>query len=342
MEILSGFEAEYDPAKEEFLSEISDKVDYMILGQHFVRDGLDKINSNTINYPIEYAESVCRAIGTGIFDIVAHPDIFFNERDLLETDAEKQLFDENAKIASRMICEKAKEMNIPVELNLSGSYKNDNYPNKIFWEIAKETEVKVVVGVDAHNPKHFETMASDKKATMEMIDNVELNYVSNNYNPKTARENNTYLQESLSATRANATSYDVYIIIQLLRKLSSKENEQEIPHLCDYLADKLQQLYENEDINNKINKIKNEEDIVRLKKQIQSENYGRVLQKRKTLLLQAKESVIKGLRLIIGDKKIILREEFLEFHFNIFWIMPDFQIEHFKRQLPLMWGIKKI
>ena len=294
MEILSGFEAEYDPAKEEFLSEISDKVDYMILGQHFVRDGLDKINSNTINYPIEYAESVCRAIGTGIFDIVAHPDIFFNERDLLETDAEKQLFDENAKIASRMICEKAKEMNIPVELNLSGSYKNDNYPNKIFWEIAKETEVKVVVGVDAHNPKHFETMASDKKATMEMIDNVELNYVSNNYNPKTARENNTYLQESLSATRANTTSYDVYIIIQLLRKLSSKENEQEIPHLCDYLADKLQQLYENEDINNKINKIKNEEDIVRLKKQIQSENYGRVLQKRKALLLQAKESVIKG------------------------------------------------
>ena len=57
---------------------------------------------------------------------------------------------------------------------------------------------------------------------------------------------------------------------------------------------------------------------------------------------KAKESVYKGLKLIIGDKKIILREEFLEFHFNIFWIMPDFQIEHFRRQLPLMWRIKKI
>ena len=57
---------------------------------------------------------------------------------------------------------------------------------------------------------------------------------------------------------------------------------------------------------------------------------------------KAKESVYKGLKLIIGDKKIILREEFLEFHFNIFWIMPDFQIVHFKSQLPLMWGIKKI
>ena len=41
---------------------------------------------------------------------------------------------------------------------------------------------------------------------------------------------------------------------------------------------------------------------------------------------RAKDSVIRGLKLIIGDKKIILREEFLEFHFNIFWIMPDFQI----------------
>ena len=57
---------------------------------------------------------------------------------------------------------------------------------------------------------------------------------------------------------------------------------------------------------------------------------------------KAKESVIKGLRLIIGDRKIILREEFLEFHFNIFWIMPAFQIDHFRQELPLMWGIKKI
>ena len=57
---------------------------------------------------------------------------------------------------------------------------------------------------------------------------------------------------------------------------------------------------------------------------------------------RAKDSVIKGLKLIIGDKKIILREEFIEFHFNIFWIMPEFQIAHFRRQLPLMWGIKKI
>ena len=294
MEILTGFEAEYDPAKEEFLAEMSDKVDYMILGQHFVRDGMDKTNPHTVNYPIEYADSVCRALNTGIFDIVAHPDIFFKERDTLESEEEKQQFDENAKIASRMICEKAKDMNIPVELNLSASYKNDNYPNKIFWEIARETEVKVVVGADAHDPKRLETMKEDQQTTLDRINNIELNYVSGNYNPKTARENNIGLQEALITTKENATSYEVYITIQLLEKLAAKESYEDIPQLSTYLADRLHQLYENEDVDNKLSKLTKEEDIKRFKEQVQSENYGVTLQKRKNLLLQARESVLKG------------------------------------------------
>ena len=294
MEILTGFEAEYDPAKEEFLAEMSDKVDYMILGQHFVRDGMDKTNPHTVNYPIEYANSVCRALNTGIFDIVAHPDIFFKERDTLESEEEKQQFDENAKIASRMICEKAKDLNIPVELNLSASYKNDNYPNKIFWEIARETEVKVVVGADAHDPKRLETMKEDQQTTLDRINNIELNYVSGNYNPKTARENNIGLQEALITTKENATSYEVYITIQLLEKLAAKESYEDIPQLSTYLADRLHQLYENEDVDNKLSKLTKEEDIKRFKEQVQSENYGVTLQKRKNLLLQARESVLKG------------------------------------------------
>ena len=61
------------------------------------------------------------------------------------------------------------------------------------------------------------------------------------------------------------------------------------------------------------------------------ENYKRV-----------RDSVIKGLRLIIGDKKMIMREEFLEFHFNIYWIIPEFLEDNFRKKVPLMWGIKKL
>ena len=126
MEILSGYEAEYDPSKAAYLSEMRDKVDYMILGQHFVRDGLNKTDPNTVNYPIEYAKSICKGIETGLFDIVAHPDFFFREREALQTEEEKQQFDKNAKEASMMICESAKEMGIPVELNLAGLGKRED------------------------------------------------------------------------------------------------------------------------------------------------------------------------------------------------------------------------
>ena len=57
---------------------------------------------------------------------------------------------------------------------------------------------------------------------------------------------------------------------------------------------------------------------------------------------KVKESVIGGLKLIIGNKKMILREEFLEFHFNMFWSIPDFLIDNFRKQITLMWGIKKL
>lgn len=53
-----------------------------------------------------------------------------------------------------------------------------------------------------------------------------------------------------------------------------------------------------------------------------------------------KDSVIKGIKNIIGEKTSILREEFLEFHYNIFWVMPEYCYGNFRRRLPLMWSLK--
>ena len=55
---------------------------------------------------------------------------------------------------------------------------------------------------------------------------------------------------------------------------------------------------------------------------------------------RAKDSVIKGLKLIIGDKKIILREEFLEFHYNIFWVMPEYCHGNFRKKIASMWNVQ--
>ena len=53
-----------------------------------------------------------------------------------------------------------------------------------------------------------------------------------------------------------------------------------------------------------------------------------------------KDSVIKGFKNIIGDKNEIIREEFLEFHYNIFWVMPDYCHGNFRKRIATMWGVK--
>ena len=53
-----------------------------------------------------------------------------------------------------------------------------------------------------------------------------------------------------------------------------------------------------------------------------------------------KDSVIKGIKNIVGDKEDILREEFLEFHYNIFWVMPDYCHGNFRKRIVTMWGVK--
>ena len=53
-----------------------------------------------------------------------------------------------------------------------------------------------------------------------------------------------------------------------------------------------------------------------------------------------KDSVIKGIKNIVGDKEDILREEFLEFHYNIFWVMPDYCHGNFRKKIALMWNIQ--
>ena len=80
--ILSGFEAEYYPEIEEFLGELRSKVDYMIMGEHFLKG----VEVNNKDYPLIYADMVVKGIESGIFDIIAHPDIFIRKRNSISSE----------------------------------------------------------------------------------------------------------------------------------------------------------------------------------------------------------------------------------------------------------------
>lgn len=205
MTILAGFEAEFDPMREAFLGEMRDKVDYMILGQHFITRRLENVPSkNNPNYPIEYANMVSKAIESGIFDIVAHPDYFMEFRDTIVSEEDRKLFDENAILASQIICEKARNMGIPIEINLSPTLNNQilsdgnlKYPHPTFWKVASEIDgLQVLKGVDAHDLSAFKNIGQ----AQQLIGNVEQlvsdKLIRESYNPVVARQNNPKLQES--------------------------------------------------------------------------------------------------------------------------------------------------
>ena len=207
IELLTGFECEYDNMKSLFLSELRDKVDYMVLGQHFITDVKREGNSN---YPTVYAHEICAAMESGLFDIVAHPDIFMNYSETFTQIEEQTKFMENAKVASRMICEKAKELNIPLEINLHGIVNNKAYPSRLFWEICEKIGTPVIYGVDAHDPNEFLSMKENMDKVEAKIGYANLNILEY-YNPLEARKNNKVLDNKLRDTENSSFTYEAML-----------------------------------------------------------------------------------------------------------------------------------
>lgn len=264
MTILCGLEGEYEPYKISFLNELRDKLDYMILGQHYVtKDG--KIITPDETYPIAYAESVCEAMESGIYDIVAHPDIFMSERRKIPRE-KQQTFDENALIAARMICSKAQELQIPLELNLGGEELEKGYPDKTFWSIAKEYQAPVLYGIDAHTPKQIEHYGKTIEKVEQKIDTKELNFVPETYNPKTARKTNG-LEERRQQVNESTLSFETYtvkgIITHALKDESDIPPEEKITRRLQELSSKTEEQKEHATriITEKIDKISNATNI---------------------------------------------------------------------------------
>lgn len=152
IDILLGLEAEYYPERIDFLKKLIEEtpLDYLVLGNHFNTFesygnyfGSYKDESKVVE---DYKHLSIEALKTGLYKIFAHPDIFV--RSLTQWTKE-------AEVATREICEVAKEMNVVLEYNLGGvRYKRKelDYPYTPFWKIVAEVGNEVVIGVDAHSP----------------------------------------------------------------------------------------------------------------------------------------------------------------------------------------------
>lgn len=145
--ISVGFEMEYYPSYFEDMLNLARNLgaEYLILGQHFIGDEWpDGIGSRAYTEDLrllcEYVDNVIKAIETGVFTYVAHPDIInFGG---CEEDYTREM---------TRLCIAAKEHNIPLEINLHGLQHNRFYPSDRFFKIAGEVGAPVAFGMDVHD-----------------------------------------------------------------------------------------------------------------------------------------------------------------------------------------------
>ncbi len=163
IDILLGFELEYYPElhsqEVEYLKTFG--YDYLILGQHQLIKGKEYkiVYTNKPTYTLtEYVDTVIQGLKTGDFKMLAHPDV----ANCYAPKEEKQ------KEYTRL-CKCAKELNIPLEINLLGIREGRTYPSEDFFDIAKDVENDIIIGVDAHSPSAF----LDKYALMKAMEIVQ-------------------------------------------------------------------------------------------------------------------------------------------------------------------------
>lgn len=236
--ILSGFEAEYYPEIEEFLGELRSKVDYMIMGEHF----FEGVEVNNKDYPLIYADMVVKGIESGIFDIIAHPDIFIRKRNSISSEEDMRVFDENTIRAGKIIATKAKEYNIPLELNVKYSLElgSEIIP---FWKQVSQINTKVLFGLDAHDPKAFNEFYLKRQVLLSML-NMKFNFVNKDYNPIVARLQNQRLNLNYQIRQSKAlcvqTSYASKLLECIFDRIPKFESTEEVSYyLNEHLTKEL-------------------------------------------------------------------------------------------------------
>ena len=130
--------------------------------------------------------------------------------------------------------------------------------------------------------------------------------------------------EILNHCSHSKTQIDLIRMVELLKT--------EVP--CDILKD-LNRIFD------KLSGDQTAMDFEELLQHLNENEYPQIDLMNKNLQL-VKESIFKEFQHILGDNKIITKEQFIEFHNNILWVLPDYKLNDFKNKLPLMWGIRRL
>ena len=159
IDILVGMEVEYYPDQWDTLQYYREEMDYLILGQHSLGiTHASSYNCKTPEHLNAYADSLEEACARGLCEYIAHPDVILFRYPRI---------DEHVYRTAEKIADISLKYDIPLEINCgSGVHRpmmtyDDGirypYPSRAFLEVFAERGCKMIIGLDAHDPRDFLT-----------------------------------------------------------------------------------------------------------------------------------------------------------------------------------------
>ncbi len=183
IKVLRAVEVEFFPECLNEYYQYLTELDYLILGQHdiIIDNQLKSVYSRSFTEDdlIIYGDMVTQALKTGLFKILAHPEIFMFALKDYTTTCEK---------VSAKIINAAYENKVYLEFNANGLRKyirNINgeprytYPHPSFWKQVAEfqkdhPDLLVIIGDDSHSLDDFND--NQTKLSYELLDQLDIIY----------------------------------------------------------------------------------------------------------------------------------------------------------------------
>ena len=151
IKLLKGLECEYYEDSHDYYLKMKEKTDYLILGHHYLlKENGEIVGSLSLLCKEDlylYRDSVIKGIESGIFNFLAHPDLFM---------ASYPVWDEHCIKVTEDILTTCRKYNMPIEYNANGRrHDTRDYPNDNFWRYVSDnySDVGVIVSSDAHSPE---------------------------------------------------------------------------------------------------------------------------------------------------------------------------------------------
>jgi histidinol-phosphatase (PHP family) len=167
-----GIEADFVPGAEDRLAGVLERgdFDYVVGSVHFVRDGAVDMDDFSVwgsGRSVEqiwqrYFETVAESVRSGMFDILAHPDLvkYWGPRPAphgsgpRDAAGGRPVPDGDLRRYYEIVAEAVAESDIAVEVSTAGLRKpvGEIYPARAFLEMIVETGAPIALSSDAHRP----------------------------------------------------------------------------------------------------------------------------------------------------------------------------------------------